>query len=182
MDEISNNTESSAELEQQKLNIKERFIADLKQAGIANDFAIEDVLARASFHATEFQGENRSYIKNSNGKIVDSGTLVDTLKEQLPSYFTGYVGNFGSVGSVANADNNSTTIMQEHYTLNLLDQISEGHITEINAEQKSALKNVFKYLCGIDYAPGSTKRMIGKYNQNDVHRLIRKVKGYKDGV
>ena len=163
-------------MEKLKLDKKQRFINDLKQAGASNDYAIEDLLARASFHATEFQGENRSYIKNSDGKIVDSRTLVDSLKEQLPSYFTGYVGSTDSAGNV---DAETSATLPEYYVLNLLNQIEEGKVQTLDDAQKATLKRVFSELNTPDMTPGAPRKRLGKYEAMHVHRLFVKAGGLK---
>ena len=152
--------------EQLKLDAQEKLKADLKQAGISNDNALEDLMNRATFHVVEFQGAKRAYIRNIDGKVIESESLINTLKEDLPSYFHGY----------SNGD--TTGNLSEHYATELLKQIESGQIKSLTDEQKSTLKKVFSELQKIDYTPGANqKRNIGKYDYMKIYRLCKKAGG-----
>ena len=170
---VENSTES-AELEQLKLDTKNKFIDDLKQNGISNDYAIEDILAKVTFHAVDFQGKNVGFIRNVEGKVIDSETMIKNLKNKIPDYFRGYNGNAGNVNSTNN-DNLAT--LSEHHILSLLQQIEEGKVKALDDTQKAALLKTFSELNKIDYTPGSTKKRIGKYDAMGVYRLLQKAGG-----
>ena len=152
--------------EQLKLDAKENFKAELKQAGISNDNAIEDIMNRATFHVIEFQGEKRAYIRNSDGKVIDSESLINTFKKDLPSYFQSY------------STNDTTGNLSEHYAIDILKEIESGQIKKLNDEQRATLKKVFSELQKIDYTPGANqKRNIGKYDYMKIYRLCKKAGG-----
>lgn len=170
---VENSTES-AELEQLKLDTKNKFIDDLKQNGVSNNYAIEDILAKVTFHAVDFQGKNVGFIRNAEGKVIDGESLIKSMKEKIPGYFSGYNGNAANVGSTNN-DNLAT--LSEHHILNLLQQIEQGAVKSIDDTQKASLLKTFSELNKIDYTPGDTKKRIGKYDAMGVYRLLQKAGG-----
>lgn len=177
MDNIDNEIQgSNAEVEQLKLNAEEKFKEDLKIAGISNDNAIEDIIGRVSFNVIEINGKTKSYIRNNDGKVIDSDLFITNLKNQLPSYFSGYVSIDNSLGG------GDTATLQDNYALNILEQIEEGTIKMLDEAQKETLLKTLLALSKPDYKPGSTKKKLGKYEAMDVHKLFRKAGGLKSGV
>nr|WP_321465767.1 hypothetical protein [uncultured Desulfobulbus sp.] len=179
MENIENNGEQTNEVAKEvmaeilKRETKGNFEKDLRIAGIANDYALEDALSRASFDVVEFRGENRAIIRDQNGDIVRSEKLIEKLKENLPSYFK----SGGMDTDTANDSTNGETInLSEHYVIDILQGIESGEITNLNDNQKKSLRKASSELQKIDYTPGATqKRKIGKYSALDIHRLSRSV-------
>ncbi|MDD2464290.1 MAG: hypothetical protein PHI97_09855 [Desulfobulbus sp.] len=183
MENMENNGEQTNKIAKEvmvellKKEARSSFEKELRIAGIANDYALEDALSRVSFEVIEYRGENRAIIRNQNGEIVRSEKLIEKLKENLPSYFK----SGGLDADNANDSTKEETMpLSEHHVIDILQGIENGQILNLNDNQKKSLRKAFKELQKIDYTPGAIqKRKIGKYSAIDIHRLSRSVGAYQ---